>query len=68
MLMLLHSMEDDKHSHSQPMVECEIIKQHNGNAIVRTPNGVVCTAIFNYFVCKWFADDLYGIVEDNYVI
>jgi len=38
---------------------------------IETPNqpyyvvdykGVKCTAIFNWFVCEYYADDLYGVV------
>lgn len=35
--------------------------------IVKTNDGVLCTAIFNPFNCIYYADDLYGIVkEDDY--
>lgn len=25
--------------------------------------GVKCTAIFNWFTCEYYADDIYGIIE-----
>ena len=28
--------------------------------------GVKCTAIFNPFVCEYYADDKYGIIKGNY--
>lgn len=27
--------------------------------------GVKCTAIFNPFVCEYYADDKYGIIKEN---
>lgn len=27
--------------------------------------GVKCTAIFNYFNCTYYADDIYGIIKEN---
>lgn len=27
-------------------------------------NGKKCTAIFNPFVCEYYADDLYGVIEE----
>lgn len=27
--------------------------------------GVKCTAIFNPFVCEFYADDKYGIIKEN---
>ena len=28
-------------------------------------NGIKCTAIFNPFVCEFYADDKYGIIKEN---
>ena len=27
--------------------------------------GVKCSAIFNFFVCEFYADDIYGIIKEN---
>ena len=34
--------------------------------LVLTNDGVKCTAIFNPFVGIFYADDIYGIVKENY--
>ena len=28
-------------------------------------SGVKCSAIFNWFVCEYYADDIYGIIKEN---
>ena len=62
---LLHSKEDDTHTHTQEKDRCKVVKFYNNNseAIVITPSGVKCTAIYNFWL-GWMADDLYGIVKD----
>lgn len=65
MKALLHSMEDDRHSHTQEMVEVKIIKWENGaneGIIVEKEDGTRCSAVFNPFVCKLFVDDVYGVL------
>lgn len=32
--------------------------------IVRTQDGIVCTAIFNIFTGTYYADDIYGVIDD----
>lgn len=27
--------------------------------------GVKCTAVFNYFTCAFYADDIYGIIKEK---
>lgn len=41
-------------------------KAENGQTIyiVKTQDGINCTAIFNPFVCCYYADDVYGVVEN----
>lgn len=38
----------------------------NGRIIctVKTNDGIVCNAIFNPFTCCYYADDVYGVIED----
>ena len=36
----------------------------DGSYIVRTPAGVKCTAIYNVFTGCYFADDVYGVLDD----
>lgn len=33
--------------------------------IVRTNDGVKCTAIFNPFVGIYYADDIYGVIKED---
>lgn len=62
---LLHSLEDDKHSHSQPLTEVEVLKwDHLTNeTICKKDDGTVCTGVFNVFVGKMFVNDVYGIIR-----
>lgn len=32
--------------------------------IVRTQDGIVCSAIFNIFTGTYYADDIYGVIDD----
>lgn len=44
----------------------DIIKVEGDNKYIATlDNGVKCTAIFNPFVCLFYADDVYGIVKEE---
>lgn len=33
--------------------------------IVRTQDGIVCTAIFNIFTGTYYADDIYGVIDNS---
>ena len=60
----LHSMDMDG-KHAAPKQEVEVLQQMpDGSYIVRTPTGVKCTAIFNIFTGCYFADDVYGVIDD----
>ena len=45
-------------------VEIVLQQMPDGSYIVRTPAGVKCTAIFNVFTGCFFADDVYGVLDD----
>ena len=63
-LAFLHSTDMDG-THTAPKQEVEILQQiPDGSYIVRTPAGVKCTAIFNVFTGCYFADDVYGVLDD----
>lgn len=47
------------------MDEITVLEQVGRNDYIVDYKGVKCHAIFNYFVCAYFADDLYGIVENK---
>ncbi len=58
----IHSLKD-KENDRHVLGEAEIIKKIGDNQYLAEYNGVRCTAIFNPFVCKYFVDDVYGIVK-----
>ena len=37
----------------------------NENKYIVEYGGVKCSAIFNYFVCEYYADDIYGIIKES---
>ena len=37
----------------------------NENRYIVKYGGVKCSAIFNFFVCEFYADDIYGIIKEN---
>lgn len=42
-----------------------IEKTDDNKYIVRTDSGVLCTTIFNPFTNLYYADDLYGKIEED---
>jgi hypothetical protein len=49
--------------------EVEIIDSRTENGVttytVRTQDGILCTAIFNPFTCSYYADDVYGVLNEK---
>ena len=63
-LAFLHSTGTDGRQ-TAPKQEVEVLQQMpDGSYIVRTPAGVKCTAIYNVFTGCYFADDVYGVLDD----
>ena len=60
----IHSLKDMEHDRNV-LGEAEIIKSIGDNLYLAEVNGVRCTAIFNPFVGRYFADDVYGIVDER---
>ena len=60
---MVHSM--NIHGKSQKdFVLCEMIgKVGDNDYLVKTPAGVICHALFNGFVCLYYADDIYRVEE-----
>lgn len=58
--MLVIAMVHSKNSRE----EVELLEKRKDDYIVRTKDGVKCTAIFNIFNGLYYADDLYGKVEE----
>ena len=46
------------------MDEITVLEQVGDNNYIVDYKGVKCHALFNWFVCAYFADDVYGIVKD----
>ena len=62
-LAYIHSLKD--HQHDRHMLgEAEILKQIGDNLYLAEYNGILCTAIFNPFVGRYFVDDVYGIQKE----
>lgn len=60
----IHSLKDRTNDRNV-LGEAEIVKKIGDNLYLAEYNGVKCTAIFNWFVGKYFVDDLYGIVQGD---
>ena len=46
------------------MAEITILKKVDDNDYIVDYEGVKCHALFNWFVCEYYADDVYGIVKE----
>ena len=56
----IHSLKD--HVNNRHVLgEAEIIKSIGDNLYLAKYNGVLCTAIFNPFVSRYYVDDVYGV-------
>ena len=60
----IHSLKDRTNDRNV-LGEAEIVKKIGDNLYLAEYNGVKCTAIFNWFVGKYFVDDLYGIMQGD---
>ena len=59
---MLHSRDRDGR-HTAELEDVEIVEEAGSNDyIVRTPDGVLCHALFNPFTGYYFADDVNRIV------
>lgn len=64
-LAYLHSQEVDGKRVKKD--EVEIVDSNTENNvttyIVKTQDGIKCTAIYNFFTNSYYADDIYGVIE-----
>lgn len=62
-----HSQEVDGRRIRQEEVEILDGRMEEGvtTYIVRTQDGIVCTAIFNIFTGTYYADDIYGVIDND---
>lgn len=58
----IHSLKDRK-TDRNVLGRAEIIREIGDNLYLARFDGVYCTAIFNPFDCRYFVDDVYGIVD-----
>lgn len=55
------------HSLKGEMDEITVLKKVEDNDYIVNYKGVKCHALFNWFVCQFYTDDIYRIVkEDKY--
>ena len=52
----IHSLNGEK-------AEITVLEKVGNNDYIVDYNGVKCHALFNRFVCEYYADDIYGVVE-----
>ena len=55
------SLKDTEHD-QHVLGSAEIIQQIGDNLYLAEYNGIRCTAIYNWFVGRYFVDDVYGQV------
>ena len=46
------------------LAEITVLEKIGDNDYVVEYKGVRCHALFNWFVCKYYADDIYGIIKE----
>lgn len=63
----IHSLKDQKNDRNY-LAEAEIIKCIGNNLYLAEYNGVRCTAIFNFFVNRYYVDDVYGTLDDEDIL
>ena len=45
------------------MAEITVLDKVDNNEYIVNYKGVKCHALFNWFVCEYYADDIYGRIE-----
>ena len=58
----IHSL---KQGEKNKLGEATIIKSIGNNIYLADYKGVKCTAIFNFFVGRYYVDDIYGVVAQK---
>ena len=53
----IHSLNGEKD-------EITVLKKIGDNDYMVDYRGVKCHALFNWFVCEYYADDIYGIIKE----
>ena len=53
------------HSLNGELREVTVLEQKDSVNYIVEYGGVKCTAVFNFYVCQFYADDKYGIIEEE---
>lgn len=53
------------HSLNGELREVTVLEQKDSVNYIVEYGGVKCTAVFNFYVCQFYADDKYGVIEEN---
>ena len=53
------------HSLKGEIDEITVLKELGNNDYIVDYKGVKCHALFNWFVCEFYADDIYRIVKEE---
>ena len=60
----IHSLKDRENDRNV-IGEAEILECIGSNQYLAEYNGVLCTAIFNFFDGMYYVDDIYGVRREN---
>ena len=60
----IHSLKDRENDRNV-IGEAEILECIGRNQYLAEYNGVLCTAIFNFFDGMYYVDDIYGVRREN---
>jgi hypothetical protein len=47
----------------QNLAEVTILSETDCNHVIAEYNGKKCTAVYNGFVCRYYVDDIYGVIQ-----
>ena len=53
------------HSLNGELREVTVLEQKDSVNYIVEYGGVKCTAVFNFYVCQFYADDKYGVIKEN---
>lgn len=53
------------HSLGGEMKEVTVLEQKDATNYIVEYGGVKCTAVYNFYVCQFYADDKYGIIKEK---
>ena len=53
------------HSLNGDLREVTVLEQKDSVNYIVEYGGVKCTAVCNFYVCQFYADDKYGVIKEN---